>query len=50
VNQKGYLSFYVLLRLCTTRRRIATALPIKLAVIASEAWQSSVVSVSFIQA
>ena len=50
VNRKGYSGLYALPRLCTTRRRIATALPMRLVVIASEARQSSIVSVSFSQA
>ena len=43
VNRKEYLSFYALMRLRMHRQPFATALPIRLVVIASEARQSSIV-------
>ena len=42
-NRKGYACPCALPRLCTPRRRIAAALPVKLVVIASAARQSSIV-------
>ena len=49
VNQKGYLSFHVLTHLDMNHQPFATALPIKLVVIANGVRQSSFVSVSFSQ-
>ena len=43
VNRKGYLSFYALTRLRMHHQPFATARPIRLVVIASEARQSSIV-------
>jgi hypothetical protein len=45
VNRKGYPGLYVLTRFRMIHQQtLATALPVKLAVIASEARQSSIVS------
>ncbi len=49
VNRKGYSSLYALPRLRMNQQPLVTALPMRLAVIASEARQSTVVSAAFVQ-